>query len=139
VTVIVFDGSTTDRSRSAPVLDMADVRVDAFRSSGAGGQHRNKVSSAIRMTHLPSGIVVTATEERSQHQNRAVAQQRLLDALTARRRGSEHQAVNDERLDALGEFRTWTWTGWRDEVKGPDGIKASMSRALGGRLDPLLR
>lgn len=139
MTVIVFDDSTTGRSRSAPVLDMADVRVDAFRSSGAGGQHRNKVSSAIRMTHLPSGIVVTATEERSQHQNRAVAQQRLLDALTASRRGREHQAVNDERLDALGEFRTWTWTGWRDEVKGPDGIKASMSRALNGRLDPLLR
>lgn len=140
MTVIVFgDDSVAASSRPGLVLDMADVRVDAFRSSGAGGQHRNKVSSAIRMTHLPSGIVVTATEERSQHQNRTVAQQRLLDALTARHRGREHQALNDERLDALGEFRTWTWTGWRDEVKGPGGARASMSRALSGRLDPLLR
>jgi protein subunit release factor A len=63
-------------------LDKRDVRTDYFRSSGAGGQHRNKTDSAVRLTHLPTGIQVTATEERSQHQNRAVAWKRLEEKLT---------------------------------------------------------
>lgn len=123
--------------RTSPVLDPADVHEEFVRASGPGGQHRNKVSSGVVLVHEPTGTRVTATEERSQHQNRKVAWNRLAEALDRVRAEHDHAQENSGRQSGFGQGRSFTWTAWRDEVKGP-GVRTSMKRALAGRIDPLI-
>ena len=72
--------------RGARSALLAECRVDTFRSGGAGGQHQNKVESGVRLTHLPTGTVVTSRKHRSQHRNREAALARLEAELEARSR-----------------------------------------------------
>src|SRR5262245_28986713 len=77
-----------DKSAETPLTMTAlksEVEITAFKSSGPGGQHKNKTESAIRIKHLPTGIIVVATESRSQIKNRELAWQRLIEKLARRR------------------------------------------------------
>ena len=91
-------------------IDEKDLRIDTYRSSGAGGQHVNKTDSAVRLTHLPTGIVVTCQNQRSRTQNKAKAMQ-VLGAKLAERQRAEHQAT----LDQLSGDRTDN--AWGNQIR----------------------
>ena len=91
-------------------VDQKELRIDTYRSSGAGGQHVNKTDSAVRITHLPTGIVVSCQNERSQHQNRARAMQ-ILMAKLADRQHAERRAEMDSLSGPLLEV------AWGNQIR----------------------
>ncbi|MXX55091.1 MAG: peptide chain release factor 2 [Gemmatimonadetes bacterium] len=125
-------------------IDESELRVDTFRASGAGGQHVNKTDSAIRITHLPTGIVVSCQQERSQHKNRSTAMKMLKAALYQRAREEkekEKQALESSKTD-IGwgnQIRSYVFAPYtmvndhRTEVK-----KGDVNAVMDGALDPFI-
>ena len=125
-------------------INLSDLRVDTFRASGAGGQHVNKTDSAIRLTHLPSGIVVECQDERSQHKNRARAmsllQARLLEKEQARQ---ESEIAESRRLqvgsgDRSQRIRTYNFPQGRVTDHRINLTLYKLDEILTGNLDVLV-
>ena len=121
-----------------------DIRVDTYRSSGAGGQHINKTSSAIRITHLPTGIVVTCQNERSQHQNKEKAMQVLKMELYEReleKQAEQEEGIRGEKTDiAWGhQIRSYVLQPYT-LVKDlrTDEERGQADKVLDGDLDPFI-
>ena len=121
-----------------------DIRMDVFRASGAGGQHVNKTSSAVRLTHLPSGLVVACQQERSQGKNKATAMKQLKNKLYQLE--VDKQAAAKAKLDATksdvsfgSQIRSYVFQPYtmvndhRTELKIPD-----VQRVMDGDLDPFI-
>ena len=126
-------------------INPAELRVDTYRSSGAGGQHVNKTDSAVRLTHLPTGIVVECQDERSQHKNRARAmsllQAKLLDMKVTEQ--ATEQAAKRKLLVGSGDrsdrIRTYNFPQGRVTDHRINLTLYKLDEILEGGLDPIIQ
>jgi len=124
-------------------INPADLRVDTFRASGAGGQHVNRTDSAVRITHLPSGIVVQCQNDRSQHRNRAEAMAMLksrLFELEMRKRNEQKQALEDSKTDIAWGHQIRSYVLDQSRIKDlRTGVEIGNTQAvLDGDLDDFI-
>ena len=124
-------------------VNPADLRVDTYRASGAGGQHINKTDSAVRLTHMPTGIVVQCQNDRSQHRNRAEAMQMLkskLYELEMRNRMAEQQAGRLQDRRGLGPPDPFLCAGPEPHQDLRTNVEISNTqKVLDGDLDPFIQ
>ncbi len=126
-------------------INPADLKVDTFRSSGAGGQHVNKTESAIRITHVPSGVVVECQTERSQHANRDKAMKRLKAQLLEAERSKQAAAEAESRRLQVGSgdrsqrIRTYNFPQGRITDHRVEGLTLyDLPNIIEGGLDDLI-
>ncbi len=128
----------------APEINPADLRVDTYRASGAGGQHVNKTDSAVRLTHLPTGIVAECQDERSQHKNRARAMALLQTRLLERERqkqASEESALRKSQVgsgDRSERIRTYNFPQGRVTDHRINLTLYKLDEILAGQLDQVI-
>ena len=124
-------------------INPADLKVDTYRSSGAGGQHVNKTDSAVRITHVPTGIVVACQNERSQHKNRSTAMKQLKAKLYERemqKRRADQQKLEDSKAD-IGwgsQIRSYVLDQSRIKDLRTGVEKGDTQAVLDGDLDPFI-
>ncbi|MCO7516545.1 peptide chain release factor 1 [Pseudomonas guariconensis] len=125
-------------------INPADLRIDTYRASGAGGQHVNKTDSAIRITHLPTGIVVECQEERSQHKNRARAMAWLSAKLNDMQTSAQQNAIASERKLLVGSgdrserIRTYNYPQGRVTDHRINLTLYSLDEVLAGGVDAVI-
>ena len=127
-------------------IDPGDLKIDTFRSSGAGGQHINKTESAIRITHLPTGVVVECQDERSQYKNKDRAMQILRSRLYEAERQKQNAAIAAQRKSQVGSgdrserIRTYNFPQGRvtDHRLTGDNKNFSIDAVINGGLDPMI-
>ncbi|HXH64040.1 MAG TPA: peptide chain release factor 2 [Mariprofundaceae bacterium] len=124
-------------------INEADVRVDTYRASGAGGQHVNRTDSAVRLTHLPTGIVVQCQNDRSQHKNRATAWKMLQARLyehEVEKRNAEKQALEDTKTDIGWGHQIRSYVLDQSRIKDlRTGMETSNTQAfLDGEIDDFI-
>jgi peptide chain release factor 2 len=127
------------------VIEQKDLRVDTYRSSGKGGQHVNTTDSAVRITHLPTGIVVQCQNERSQHKNRDVCMKVLrarLFEMEVDKKKADSQAIEDSKLDiAFGsQIRSYVLQPYRLAKDTRTKVEVGdVDRVLDGDLEPFMK
>ncbi|MBD5162103.1 MAG: peptide chain release factor 1 [Oscillibacter sp.] len=127
-------------------IDPGDLKIDTFRSSGAGGQHINKTESAIRITHLPTGVVVECQDERSQYKNKDRAMQILRTRLYEAELEKQNAAIAAQRKSQVGSgdrserIRTYNFPQGRvtDHRLTGDGKNFAIDSVINGGLDPII-
>ena len=130
--------------QAAIEINPADLRVDTYRASGAGGQHVNKTESAIRITHIPSGIVVECQEERSQHKNRAKAMAWLAAKLQDQQEAAAHREISETRRLLVGSgdrserIRTYNYPQGRVTDHRINLTLYSLNEVLAGALEQVI-
>ncbi|MGE8361246.1 peptide chain release factor 1 [Pseudomonas sp.] len=130
--------------QAAIEINPADLRVDTYRSSGAGGQHVNTTDSAIRITHIPTGTVVECQEERSQHKNRAKAMAWLAAKLKDQQEAAAHKEISDTRKLLVGSgdrserIRTYNFPQGRVTDHRINLTLYSLSDVMAGGVDAVI-
>jgi peptide chain release factor 2 len=124
-------------------VNTADLRIDVYRSSGAGGQHVNKTESAVRITHLPTGIVVACQNERSQHKNRSTAMKMLkakLYELEVNKRNAAARVLEESKSDVSWGNQIRSYVLDQSRIKDlRTGVEIGNTQSvLDGNLDPFL-
>ncbi len=125
-------------------INESDLRIDVYRASGAGGQHVNKTESAVRITHLPSGIVVTMQDEKSQHKNRAKAMKILRARLYEQQRARAHATRAADRRAQVGtgdrseRIRTYNFPQGRVTDHRINLTLHKIDRIMAGELDDII-
>lgn len=117
-------------------MNKKDLKIETFRSKGNGGQNVNKVESAVRITHIPTGLVATSQDERSQAQNKKKALAALEERIEAAESAKKAQEINEFRQDQLNNGRIRTYNFITDTViDHRSGKRARLKDVLSGRLD----
>ena len=126
-------------------INPADLRIDTFRSGGAGGQHVNKTESAIRITHIPTGIVVSCQEDRSQHKNKAKALKMLQSRILAAQMEQQEQERSKQRKEQVGtgeraeKVRTYNFPQNRVTDHQVDLTLKHLDTVMEGNLDEIIQ